>query len=197
MKYVNKSEFYRKIIHLLNVVIPLIHIYLFKDKTYMLIFLSIILIFCFFVEISRTQSSLLSTFFKNYLFSMMRDSEKKGQITGATWVIVGALLTILLIPKPFCLLALFFLAIGDTFAALVGLYFPFIKIGRKTLSGSIACFVTCCIIGFSLDFGIDSEVIFLGASIATLSELGCGGINDNLSIPISSGLSMYLTNILV
>ena len=39
---------------------------------------------------------------------MMRESEKEGQITGATWVFAGSLITIILIPKPFCIIALFF-----------------------------------------------------------------------------------------
>ena len=128
---------------------------------------------------------------------MMRDSEIEGEITGATWVFAGSLITIILIPKPFCFLALFFLAIGDTFAALIGMNYPFIKIGRKTLSGSIACFVTCCIIGYSSSFGIDTNIIIFGALIATLTELSSMKINDNLSIPIFSGISMYFMNIVL
>ena len=126
---------------------------------------------------------------------MMRNSEKKGEITGATWVFAGSLITIILVPKPFCIIALFFLAIGDTFAALVGMNYPFLKIGRKTLSGSIACFVTCCIIGVLFSFGLKTTIIIFGALIATLTELLSRKINDNLSIPIFSGISMYLINI--
>tara|TARA_Y100000022_G_C12999391_1_gene261539 strand:- start:47 stop:430 length:384 start_codon:yes stop_codon:yes gene_type:complete len=126
---------------------------------------------------------------------MMRDSEKKGEITGATWVFAGSLFTIILIPKPFCIVALFFLAVGDTFAALIGMSYPFIKIGRKTLSGSIACFVTSCVIGLLFSFSLNISTIILGAFIATLTELSSIKINDNLSIPIFSGLSMYIFNI--
>ena len=197
MKQLEVSEFSRKIFHLLNMVVPLIHVYFIEDRMEMLIFLSLMLIFCFFIEVFRTQYFILYKFFKKYLYFMMRDSEKEGEITGATWVFVGSLLTIILIPKPFCFLSLFFLAIGDTFAALVGMNYPFYKIGRKTLSGSIACFATCCIIGFSISFNIDSVVIIFGALVATLTELASGKINDNLSIPILSGFFMYLVNTLL
>ena len=197
MKQLEVSEFSRKIFHLLNMVIPLIHVYFIEDRMEMLIFLSLMLIFCFFIEVLRTRYFILHKFFKKYLHFMMRDSEKEGEITGATWVFAGSLITIILIPKPFCIVALFFLAVGDTFAALVGMNYPFLKIGRKTLSGSIACFVTCCIIGLLFSFGLNTSTIMFGAFIATLTELSSMKINDNLSIPIFSGLSMYFFNILL
>ena len=194
MKQLEISEFYRKIFHLLNVVIPLVHVYFIKDRMEMLIFLSFMLIICFFIEVLRTQRFKLHELFKKYLHFMMRDPEKRGEITGATWVFAGSLFTIIIIPNPFCIIALFFLAVGDAFAALVGISYPFFKIGRKTLSGSIACFVSCCIIGLLFSFGLDTSTIIFGAFIATLTELSSMKINDNLSIPIFSGLSMHFFN---
>ncbi len=196
MKQFGVNEFSRKIIHLSNMIIPLIHFYFIKDRMDMLIFLSIMLIFCFFIEVFRTKYFMLHKFFKKYLHFMMRDSEKEGEITGATWVFAGSLITIILFPKPFCILALFFLAVGDTFAALVGMSYPFFKIGHKTLSGSIACFFTCCIIGLLFSFELNTSTIILGAFIATLAELSSIKINDNISIPIFSGLAMYFFNII-
>ena len=197
MKQLEVSEFSRKIFHLLNMVIPLIHIYFIEDRMGMLIFLSLMLIICFFIEVLRTRYFILHKFFKKYLHFMMRDSEKEGEITGATWVFAGSLFTIMLIPKPFCIVALFFLAVGDTFAALVGMNYPFLKIGRKTLSGSFACFITCCIIGLLFSHSLNTSTIMFGAFIATLTELSSMKINDNLSIPIFSGISMYSFNILL
>jgi dolichol kinase len=197
MKQLEVSEFSRKIFHLLNMVIPLIHVYFIEDRMGMLIFLSLMLIFCFFIEVLRTRYFILHKFFKKYLHFMMRDSEKEGEITGATYVFAGSLFTIMLIPKPFCIVALFFLAVGDTFAALVGMNYPFLKIGRKTLSGSFACFITCCIIGLLFSHSLNTSTIMFGAFIATLTELSSMRINDNLSIPIFSGISMYSFNILL
>ena len=133
MKQLKASEFSRKIFHLLNMVIPLIHIYFIKGRMEMLIFLSLMLIICFFIEVFRTQCFRLNELFKKYLHFMMRDSEKDGDITGATYVFAGSLFTIILIPKPFCIVALFFLAVGDTFAALIGINYPFLKITTRNI----------------------------------------------------------------
>ena len=185
-------EISRKVIHIFNIIIPLFHIYILKDKIDMIIFLSAMVIFCFFIEIFRSQSSFISKFFEKYLFFMMRSFEKQGSLTGSTWVFVGALITIILVPQPFSLLALFFLAFGDTLAALVGMRFPFIKIGNKTLSGSLACFIMCLSVGLILDFEISSEIILIGAFTATIVELISIKINDNILIPVFSGCAMYL-----
>jgi len=187
-------EIFRKVIHIFNIIIPLFHIYILKDKIDMIIFLSAMVIFCFFIEISRIQSSFISKFFEKYLFFMMRSFEKQGSLTGSTWVFVGALITIILVPQPFSLLALFFLAFGDTLAALVGMRFPFIKIGNKTLSGSFACFIMCLSVGLILDFEISPEIILIGAFTATIVELISIKINDNILIPVLSGCAMYLGN---
>ena len=190
-------EISRKVIHIFNIIIPLFHIYILKDKIDMIIFLSAMIIFCFFIEIFRRQNSFISKFFEKYLFFMMRSFEKQGSLTGSTWVFVGALITIILVPQPFSLLALFFLAFGDTLAALVGMRFPFIKIGNKTLSGSLACFIMCLSVGLILDFEISSEIILIGAFTATIVELISIKINDNILIPVISGCAMYLGSIIV
>ena len=191
------KEISRKAIHILNIVIPLSYIYIFTNKIDMIIFLSAMVIFCFFIEISRNQNSFISKIFEKYLSFMMRSFEKQGSLTGSTWVFAGALITIVLVPRPFCLLALFFLAFGDTVAALVGIKFPFIKIGNKTLSGSFACFVMCLFVALILNFDISLKVILIGAFTATIAELISIKINDNILIPVLSGCSMYLGNILV
>jgi len=192
---VGNREISRKVIHIFNIIIPLFHIYIFKNKIDMIIFLSMMVIFCFFIEIFRSQVTFISKFFEKYLSFMMRNFEKQGSLTGATWGFVGALVTIILVPQPFSLLALFFLAFGDTLAALVGMKLPFIKIGNKTLSGSLACFITCLFIGIILDFEISSEIILIGALSATTAELISIKINDNILIPVLSGCAMYLGSI--
>ena len=152
-----KSEFARKAIHISNAIIPLSYLYLIQDNIDMIIILAFFLVLCFFIEIARKENYLVSIFFSKRLSFMMRDDEKKGEITGATWVFVGALFTILLIPYPYSIYALLFLSVGDTFAAIIGMKFPFIKVGGKTISGSISGFLACVIVGLIIDFSISYD----------------------------------------
>ena len=190
-----KSEFARKAIHISNAIIPLSYLYLFQEKIDMIIILAFFLVSCFFIEIARQENYLVSIFFSKRLSFMMRDLEKKGEITGATWVFVGALFTILLIPYPYSIYALLFLSVGDTFAAIIGMKFPFIRVGGKTISGSISGFIACVIAGLIIDISISYQILLFGAFMAMLIELLPLPINDNVSIPIFSGLSMYYFSI--
>ena len=192
-----KSELARKAIHLSNALIPLSYYYLFPDKIDMIIVLAFFLILCFFIEIYRKNNHMLSKIFSNWFEFMMRNKEKKGELTGATWVFVGALFTILLVPDPFNILSLFFLSFGDTFAAIIGMNFPYIRLGKKTLSGSIAGFFACLTIGLIIDIPIAYEIIILGAFMAMLIEILPLPFNDNVSIPIFSGLSMYYFSLII
>ena len=197
MSQIGVREISRKTIHIFNILIPLFHIYIFKNKMDMIMFLSAMLIFCFFIEILRNKNSFILKFFERYLSFMMRSFEKQGSLTGSTWVFAGALITIILVPQPFSLLALFFLAFGDSIAALVGMKFPLIKIGSKTLSGSLACFIMCLFVGLILNFEVNLKIILIGAFTATIAELIPIKINDNFLIPVLSGCVMYLGSIIL
>ena len=192
-----KSEVARKAIHLSNAIIPLSYYYFIPNKLDMIIVLASFLIFCFFLEIYRKNNLRLSNFFSKWFHFMMREKEKKGEITGATWVFVGALFTILLIPDPFNIISLLFLSIGDTFAAIIGMKYPYIKLGKKTLSGSIAGFIACLCIGLVIDISITYEIVILGAFMAMFIEILPLPVNDNVSIPIFSGLSMYYFSLII
>ncbi len=191
MNEIIKSEIARKVIHLSNAIIPLSYYYFFSNKIDMIIVLASFLIFCFFIEIFRKNNIKLTKIFSNWFEFMMRQKEKEGELTGATWVFVGAIFTILIVPDPFNILSLLFLAFGDTFAAIIGKKFPFINLGRKTLSGSVAGFFACLTVGLFIDIPIAYEIIIIGAFMAMFIEILPLPINDNVSIPIFSGLSMY------
>ena len=78
-------------------------------------------------------------------------------------------------------------------AALFGISFGKIKIGRKSLEGTVGMFSICFFIGFNVFFDIHLREypVFLGAMVASLVELyEPFGINDNLTIPLFSCLAL-------
>ena len=87
--------------------------------------------------------------------------------------------------------AVSFIILGDIFSALVGRKYGLVVFGDKTLEGSLGFFVACLLAiavipGFPLVIGI------AGAAIATLVEALDLAIDDNLSVPLISGVAMQL-----
>ena len=78
---------------------------------------------------------------------ILRTKEIEGQFTGATWMLIGFTFTVLLFEFEIAVLALLFLCIGDSVAAIVGTTFPIGKIWNKSLSGSFAGIILCAIFG--------------------------------------------------
>lgn len=98
--------------------------------------------------------------------------------------------------------AISFLAIGDTIAAIFGLTHGRVKIfGRKTLEGTLACFLSCLLVTYILTKLPGLSFLFLvgfwGAIIATVVEALPIEVNDNVVIPIVSGITMQIAKIFI
>ena len=103
----------------------------------------------------------------------------------------------MLFKMPIAVAALLFLSIGDSFAAIVGKLFPIIRIGNKTLSGTFSGFIVSSLFVLLVNQSILPIVILSGSIVAMVVELIPSRLNDNLTMPISSGLiMMYLDSIL-
>ena len=115
--------------------------------------------------------------------------------TGATYVVVGTLVAVLLFDIRVAALALLFLAFGDPAAALVGRRFGRTKIWSKSLEGTLAFFITSVVVGAVVVAvgGFDPLwVMPIGAAVAAIVELFPLSVDDNLTIPIVSGGAMTL-----
>lgn len=159
-------------------------------------------VFYFLAELIRFVSPTMRRIFLRYFGPLLRREEHQ-RITGTAYYLIGALLSILFFRKPFAIVCLCFLIIGDFFAALVGVHMGRTKlVGSKSLEGSLACFIACFVVAFLLlvnpgvlapsHESFDWYVVAAGALAATLAELFPLGINDNLMIPLVSGLVMTI-----
>jgi dolichol kinase len=103
------------------------------------------------LEFARFRVPAIQNLFMTAFGSMLR-KEESFKITGSTWIIGAAFLCSVLFAKTpyisFIVLSLFVL--GDAAAALVGISIGRIKIGKKSLEGSLACFGICVLLAMAV-----------------------------------------------
>lgn len=128
-----------------------------------------------------------------FLFGRLLREHERFNLLGSTYMLLAALICVRAFDKPKAVLALAFLVVGDTVAALVGRRYGRTKILDKSLEGSSACFVSCLLVGWAYP-GNDLSWIMIGvgALAATLFELLPVPMDDNLRIPLSAGFAMSL-----
>lgn len=122
---------------------------------------------------------------------MVRGHEVAGDFTGATYILISVCLTIALYEKYIAIAALSFIIVGDTFAALIGRKLGRHKFGRKSVEGSLGCLLGTVIVAFLVP-QVALEIALTGAVVATVTEALSTRIDDNISVPIISGLAMTL-----
>lgn len=80
-------------------------------------------------------------------------------------------------------------------AAIIGISFGKIKVGRKSIEGSFAMFCFCMFVS-AIMFGsvyLWEYVAIVGSAAATVVELGGDDfVNDNLTIPVFSAVALHL-----
>ncbi len=191
------KETLRKSIHLASLVIPLGYRFVLsynRKLMFYLMFGAFVLLLA--IEFYRFwQKSFRKTFW--WIFGMMLRRHELRDFTGATYLLFSALVCVAFFEPEVVFFALSFLSIGDTFAALVGINFGKRRIGnsRKTLEGSLACFAACFV--YALAFRLHPVIAFTGALAATLAELSCLPVDDNVEVPIVSALAMTVIKIFI
>jgi dolichol kinase len=186
-KFSLKLELQRKSIHLAMIVIPL-WVY-FTPKNWGLLGLIIATSATVVGDLLRLTDRRLRGFFLRLFRSLIRSHEEE-HLLGSTYFMIAALLCVLAFDEPIAIAALTFLIIGDTVAAIVGKRFGRPRYWGKSIEGSMACFVACLIIGAGL---LDNMwVIIVGALTAAIAEALPVPMDDNMRVPIVSGLAMQL-----
>lgn len=197
----NKHEIYRKLVHLFAIIIPVLYYFVVKSDFISICILLPIALFCVIVDAARMENPELKNKFFKVFGMMLREHESKG-LTGASYLLTSSTVVIALpIPREITFLAISYLVVGDTLASLVGLKFGKRRIvsTMKTVEGLIASFIGCTIWGlifnsyfFETEFRLHQSIIIFGAIVASITEVSNLHINDNISIPIISGLAMSL-----
>ena len=90
------DEYIRKIIHLFSLIIPFGYLFIITDKYVMVLILIVLNIIFLFFDIARHRIVWIQSIFKYFFNDMLRGHELKGHLTGATWVLIGSLISILI-----------------------------------------------------------------------------------------------------
>lgn len=192
-----KSELLRKSIHFCSLSIPIIYYFISKQTA-----LSILIPITFatvIIDFSRHFIKPLSNLIQNTFGFMMREHENdsiKKNLNGASYVFIGATITLWVFPKIIFITAFAMLIVCDIAAALIGRRFGKHKFLSKSLEGTLAFFLFSIIVVL---FAPKVESLFLefvigaigGAVGAIVENISYGWADDNLTIPISIGLTMW------
>jgi len=193
-----RDELVRKLIHLFSLSIPIIY-YFIPSSTSIVILIGFT-IFALIIDGGRFISkSFAKVFYQAFGFLLRKhelDKEKKN-LTGATYVLLSALICALIFPKVIFVTAFTILIISDTMAALIGRKFGKRKFLRKSFEGTLSFFISASIVVFFTpkvgDFPMEYVIGFIAAFVGAIIEnISYGYADDNLSIPISVGLTMWV-----
>jgi dolichol kinase len=186
------QELLRKATHLGALIIPGLYYIHGLSKLEALSVLVPITLLIFILDIGRMQGwKVWEIFGAKLIGKMIRVHEAGGDFTGATYILTSACCTIALYPKPIAIAALAFIIVGDSFAAIIGRLWGKHRFGRKSYEGSAGCLFGTLIVAFCVP-QLPLAVSIPGAVIATVVEALSTKIDDNVSVPLLSGLGMVL-----
>jgi dolichol kinase len=178
------AELRRKAIHLFALVIPA-GIWLVP-----LAVAQIVLLACFSIALAmdliRTRPGAAGDLIRRILRGVLRPHEQN-RFTGGTYILAAGSLCSFLFEIPVAVAAMIFIILGDTAAVFVGRYLGRIHIGHKTLEGSIGFFVAA-LAGVLWIPQLPLHVKVTGALVAAAAEVIPQPIDDNLVVPIISGI---------
>ena len=187
-----KVEIYRKIIHLSSSLIAFGVLLL--DRNIYIPILFFLTVFVLFFDFLRIKFDLVSKYYDRFFKIFTREIEKK-KITGASFVFIGSLLTVLFFSKEIAFLGLLIMSISDSCAAVFGILFGKTKLFNKSLEGSLAFFISTFTILFFSELNIVENLIV--SFIATCVELFSSyKYNDNVLIPVITCTAIYLFKVI-
>lgn len=190
-----RASLMRKLIHLAMAILPAsgwwISYWLALALTATMLGASLML------EVARRWCPWFNRLLWRLLPTVFRKSEGR-RVLGSTWFAVGATASLLLFGRDVGGTAVLFLAWGDPVAEIVGGRWG--RAGQgKTAVGSVGCLLACIVAGFvgvGLG-GLSPWAVLVGAVVATLIERWSPPPNDNLWMPVLSGLGIAVAQRLI
>ncbi|MFK7973502.1 MAG: hypothetical protein AB8B66_01375 [Rickettsiaceae bacterium] len=159
------------------------------------------------IDISRHHSPKIKRMIVKYMHFCLRENEINGhlKLTGASYMMMGLLLSGVLFSKGLAITAWLILIISDCIAAIIGTKFglPLALFNGKSLIGSLFFFISAIFVSiityFAIGYSTSFAIIILSSFLTTLAEFFAPKlrINDNFLIPITYSLSTILFGLVV
>lgn len=183
----------RKALHLVTAVVPVLYSRGLPRRT-VLIFLVVAASLALLVEASRRLFAPCHMMFERAVGRLLRERERTA-ITGATWLLVACLATVVLLPRDAAVATLWCATVGDPAATLVGRAYDALRghgVARgKTTAGSVVCFSVSVAGAWVLArFQLPAAIAI--AFAATIVERASLPLDDNVRVAAAAGVTAWL-----
>ena len=175
--------------------IPLLGVFLSRDS--MVVLLGVMAGVVVLLELARFAFPSLNTALVRCLLPLLKSAEER-EVTGATYMILAALLAFIVFDRHVAVLALFFLSLGDPMAAFVGGRVRGIRLFGKSPLGSFAFVVVGLATAGAFSMGdlvAFQWALVVGVIIAAFVEFLPFPLDDNVTVPLISGGAMTLLGV--
>ena len=194
-------ESYRKFMHFLAIIIPIIFLLLGKNIT--ILILAPITIFMVSLDYLRRKDVRIKMFFEKIFGAILRPHELAGdKLCGASFLFLGATINFFFFKPEIAVTGFLILIISDALASLVGKAVPSQPFFEKSFSGSAAFFASALVILIVCGIAFDTKLWFylfgfFGIFCVTIIEARPSliGIDDNLTIPLVFAIEMSFFDI--
>lgn len=184
----------RKLYRLTGIIFPITYYFYTKSLTLTCILITLTLILV--IEYLRL---LHPDFFKKQkifrFFTLIAKEEETLHLTSAVPFLIAVFLVVLFFRKNIAITSILFLIFADSVSALIGKKFGKIKIGKKTLEGSLSFLDTCLFVGLLLQFTplyLPWKIILIGSVVASFVELLPLPISDNFTVALFCAFVMTI-----
>jgi len=195
MKKSLKFEFKRKFIHLFSLLYILVYWFVESRYNKSIAILALTALFLIFLASEYLRLDLKKQLPLFHIFFRERESKK---LAGHIYFLFGAILVLGLLDFKIALTALLMTTFGDMFSAIIGIRFGkhwLKRFPERAWEGIIAEFAIDLVIALLIIK--DPIISVVMAFTATLVETTFSKVDDNLSIPVSSGAVAQILTTLV
>ena len=128
----------------------------------------------------------------NYFFTIFTRPIEYRNLSGASWVVIGAALTTLIFNEKTAIIGLLVLSLADSAAAIIGLKFGKTYLFNKSLEGSAAFFIVAFLIVFYLSPAFFLINLIVVSAVTAVELFSTARMNDNLFIPLVTAFILTL-----